>query len=456
MNRLLERISLPFQTAALGAALALTPNLSQSQAAGSPYTHPSNLGPAQQQTWNVRNFGYLVAGVPKPELMAKETRNHANNFSFIYDAGNPSSSSKAIQEMSSDFKGVIFVDSIFFTDKGTFHSDSTIASNIATFKQAMGSQAAHISYLGFDEPIWRVQKTGGYGPSATTMNKVVPQLERWASMLRQQFPGVGLMYVEAHPMVRSNLILPVNFDSYGFDCYLTYDQCSRDNTGTSYSVRDLFMIMKNKVNTLNNNFGGHRRLSLILPTHMMTSPDRAVLPNQGLSGNAELVTDTRLFPASSSPDAPAKALIHRYITELASDPMVTLVGGFIWNTGVEAQATWYGARGLPGVRSYLETYGRNVTGKSGTIPLSNPLVELNSVGNHNGTAVWSWSASQASSCRSVTEQSGPYPPNGILLGSVLAAGQTYTIECTGLNGVTVRKTIPETLQPAPLPLPLLP
>lgn len=171
----------------------------------------------------------------------------------------------------------------------------------------------------------------------------------------------------------------------------------------------------------------------------------------GWTGNAQFAADLRLSAPAQNPDAAALALLQRNLA-LASDPMVAMVGTFVWNTFHECDFTIYGARGLPQVRAYLEHEGRLLLNRSavpGSLPpviefVASPLAPSASESIGTGS-IWTWATSHATRCRSITEEASgtlqDMPPNGVVY-RPLSAAQTpdYEIECTG-PGVTRRKSL---------------
>jgi hypothetical protein len=445
------------------------------------YTSPSNLGPAQFPSYGIQYFGYgflqTSDGVLDKNVLL-ETKSHSNAFFVSFDPTKPEALRDTYAQMAPDFKGIIEVSSIFIDGAGNFKTDAQIANGLDWLSYMLAwSMASNVAYFAFDEPMWKRQIwscTGlgdvctDNGPRLDIIGEMPRKIEGWAAQLRQRFPGKGIFYVESHKMIRDALTLPANMDLYAFDCYGEFDTCGfnkriNQNTGqlivTQYfSNRQLFNILKEKVEALNNRYGGYRKMAIVPPTFLAWAAASSGT-NSSLNYYPGMLLDAALSPIISplpydnkSPDVVALERAYRYIEEFKSEPIVALVGGFLWNTTSEGEGgnLFLGARGMPNTRWYSETVGRSITGKTtpeGVYASSLPIIEFTATPKlaSNNKSIWAWASKNASSCRSITQEAAGIfqgqPPTGVLLSdAVIGQRVTYTIECSNSFGAT-RKTL---------------
>lgn len=438
----------------LAAAVVCASSVAQPTAA---YTDPSNLGPARYQTVGIQWIGHLISHPNEPvgAEQVQEVRGHTNLIGLVHSPEQPRQNDGALDALGPDIGALLFVDKVFQGQDGRALDPLTVAANLVGLRLTVQRTRSSVRFLAFDESMWKRQRSycgsdlscSGNGPVAAVTQEMLPQIEWWIRQLRVLFPDTGVVYVLAHAMVRpGNVPLPVNADFYAFNCYSERQGCSHDQaTGLPYSLQVLFNSVKTGVTALNHAYGGFRRLALVPPSFMAF--DRSA-PRQetGWAGNAELVIDLQLTTPGQNPDTAALALLQRNLA-FAADPMVGMVGTFVWNTFHEGELTFYGARGLPQVRAYLEQQGRMLLHRGAVPNTSPPVIEFFATpqGLSDTGSIWTWATSHATSCRSVTEEASGalqnMPPNGVVYRPSRAAPiPAYTIECTGPNG-TRRKNL---------------
>ena len=426
----------------------------------SSFTSPAYLGPQRHQTVGIKYVGHVMSGLTDVVSAenVQEVVGHTNVVGLTHSAANPGKNMAAMRAISGgDVTALLVIDELFQAADGTPLRSGSVDVNFVKLKAVLGKQASKISYFAFDETMWRRQV--GYcagdvacrdnGPVAAVVDEMLPKIEAWAQRLRTEFPGTGVVYIYAGPMVRPTLrAIPANIDIVGFDCYQEPSACASDAaTGATYSIQTLFQILKTRVTGLNNDYGGFRRMVLIPPAFMAF--DRTVTHplGNGWAGNAQLMVDRTLLPATATPDSAALALLQSNLS-LASDPMVIMVGTFLWSSLSEGNAFFYGARGLPQVRAYLEYWGRALLNKPDVPSTLPPVIDIKASGgvpSNTTGSIFAWATTNATACRSVTDEAiGQHqnlPPNGVgYLPPIAAAVYDYVIECTGPYGTT-RKTL---------------
>ncbi|MBK6692802.1 MAG: hypothetical protein IPG50_11415 [Myxococcales bacterium] len=432
----------------------------------SPYSDVKKLGIAQSKTkGGAAHFGHLLAlpGVSANAEHVREIEGHANAVAFFFEASKPSRQASVIEALGPKVAGMVFVNDVFMNADGASRTPTAIAKNLAALKARLGPklEAGAIPYLAFDEPMWLRQMgvcasaghTGGAladckenGPRPEVVAEMRPKLEAWIDQLRGiSTQKLAIVVIEAHPMIRDALELPVNADVYGYDCYEDFEQCSRDrrNPKVAYSNRQLWNGLKARIEDFNKRFGGHRRMALTVPTTRVFSRAN-VRAETGMSGSAQLVLDRQLAAPTERPDAASAALAKRHLDEFASDPMTLVIGNFMWNAGQGGDAMWLGARALPETRALLEQTGRRILGRSGGAnatagaPIVDFVVQSGAIAKRTG-AIWTWSSTNATTCKSLSDASlPPLAPNGALYRGPDAAPTrlSYTIACTGPGGTT--------------------
>ena len=455
---------------ALGAAtflvaLAGLPAREARAQTSSPYSAVSKLGAAQSKAKDgVAHFGHLLA-LPGAQANAEhlgEIEGHANAVAFFFEASKPSRQASVIEALGPKVAGMVFINDVFMNAEGASRTPTAIAKNLAALKSRLGPklEAGAVPYLAFDEPMWRRQMglcaAGGHtgsavldcqdnGPRPEVVAEMRPKLEAWIDQLRGiSTKKLAVVVIEAHPMIRDALELPVNADVYGYDCYEDFDQCSRDrrNPKVAYSNRQLWNGLKARVEDFNRRFGGHRRMALTVPTTRVYSRSN-VRAETGMSGTAQLVLDRQLAAPSERPDAASAALAKRHLDEFANDPLTLVVGNFMWNAGQGGDAMWIGERGLPEKRALLEQTGRRVLGRSGGAsatgaPIVDFVVQSGAVAKRTGS-IWTWSSTHATTCKSLSDATlPPMAPNGALYRGpdAVPTRLSYTIACTGPGGTT--------------------
>lgn len=421
----------------LAVLLALVGNVANAACTAPAYTSVDCLGPAKAPVDGLRYYGYplMSADASKtltPELqLIPEIKNHTNMVGVVYDPSNPTGLLPLLTQLDASFSALLFINDLFTKADGTLYSATEITSRIQAMKAVILPYKNYIRF-GFDEPVWRAHVI--YcgtdttclwgGPLAAVYNVVTPNLEKWANRLRSAFPGVSVMDVEAGPMIRSNLRLPVNFDLYSFDCYGDFDNCY------GVSIPTMFNMLRSKVVNMNTKYGGYRRLAVIAEAELIYN---------------RTVSDPSV-PTFAKDDNAALALMQRYNQLYANDTMVNLVAPWIWQTMNEGPAVFFGGRGLPNTRAALEQLGRSITGKPATTWTSAPVIQFSaSSGVRVGEKVlWAWSTTGATSCRSITEPTiyPSIPANGVIVAGpeLVARVLDYTIECTGPYGTSQKTT----------------
>ncbi|MFO0673301.1 MAG: hypothetical protein U0235_27420 [Polyangiaceae bacterium] len=454
--------------ATVGFGALITVPLAAHAQTTSPYASVTKLGTAQARGKSgVAHFGHLLA-VPgeatHPEHV-REVDGHANAVAFFFDASAPSRHASLIASLDNKVSGMVFVNEVFMSPDGSLRPTATVDENLAALKAQLGVKldSGAIPYLAFDEPMWRRQSglcasRGGSpaaiadcrdnGPRPEVVAEMRPALEGWIDKLRGiTAHKLSVVVIEAHPMVRDALELPVNADVYGFDCYEAFDRCSwdRKTPDVTYSNRQLWSSIKARVQRFNKDFGGHRRMALTVPTTRGLSR-LAVRNDSGLTGSAALALDRRLAAPTQRPDEEVAALAKRHLDEFATDPMTVVIGTFLWNTVEDGDGVWLGARGLPATRALLEKTGRRLLGRTKVTTERAPIVEFRAqagaVPKRSGS-IWSWTSTYATSCRSLTEPTlPPMAPNGALYRVPDAEATTlrYAIECVGPGGKTTATT----------------
>jgi hypothetical protein len=410
----------------------------------SPHAHLSQLTQAQTPINGVKHFGYPVlasiSGLGTPDFaMLPEIRRHTNVVGAWYDPSNPTSLLPLIEQLGPDFKGVIFVQKIFIKASGEAYSPSEIATRLNAFKNVFLSRRTHILYFGFDETLLARQThycgqlpSCTFGPLHRLINsEAVPDLEKWMFDVRTALPGPGTLVIESGNMIQASLHLPVNADVYGINCYRPLDDCHGE------SLQTRFGRLKDKVNELNRFLSGHRRLSVI-PESMI------VIQRQGAAPTPDTATSP-LTVSTASDDAGVEALLESYRAFWEAEPMVTLVAPFMWSLmdGGDLSTMIIGARGLPRARAWLESLGHAITGKPRRPWQGPPVVQfllhpVIRVGEHS---VWTWAATGATRCRSVSEPTNyqNLTTSGVVILHERQARQgVYTMACDGPGGTTVR------------------
>lgn len=430
----------------------VSPNAALAFRASSPYASPSHLTQAQAPINGVKHFGYpllaSVSGLGTPDFsVVPEIKKHTNIVGVWYDPSNPTGLLPLIDQLSADFKGVIFVQKIFLKPNGESYTPSEIATRLNTFKNVILSRRTNILYLGFDEALLARQTYYCNGVSSCTFGPIhkqvtseaVPELEQWMFDVRNAVPGPGVFVVESGNMIQQSLDLPVNADVYAFNCYRPMNDCYGETMQARWDR------LKEKVSELNRNLSGHRRLAVVPESMLIIQRQPAVAPSNPLL--------PPMTVSSASDDAGVVALLESYKPFWKDDPMVTLVSPFLWSL-VDAgdQATMIiGARSLPRTRAWLENLGYAVTGKR-ILPWRGPPVvqfmrhPVVKVGEYS---IWAWSATGAMNCRSVTEPSS-FQNLGVS-GQVFHFEDTpregsYTIACDGPGGTTTKSIFNQTVR----------
>jgi len=405
----------------------------------SPYR--TELSTAHIAVDGLKYVGYPQLNVEPDGLeLIPEMRNHANAIAFFYDPSHPSRTHGILEQLSPSFKGVVFVDPIFFKADKTPHSDADVSRRLVAFKQAIEPYKSNIAYFAFDEPLYKRQSAYcdhalpcTNGPLHRSINDhAVPDLEKWMSQVRSTVAGPGIMWIEAGPMIQDSLDLPVNADLYGFDCYSAWNNCN------GLGIKDRFSILQHKVIELNAALSGHRRLAVVREGQLVH--DRKSAGRDMTAGTA-------------ASDADLVSLLKQYRSLYQNNPLVNLVGTWIWadlDPG-DGHRTVRGVRGLPQARAWLESEARAISGKPQAAWQLPPVVQFHAssgarAGEH---LVWTWSSTGATHCASVTEAAGfpSMPASGVVLAQeLLPHSFSYTISCTGPYGTTY-KTIPVTIAP---------
>jgi len=423
----------------------------------SPYSPPSCLGPANSSENGLNTFGFVLAeggtyNLPKVTQFQEVAKN-SNAAAWAYNPANPSDTAAVMEGVSNLTKAYLTINDIFTRTDGTIYSDSEITSRLQTLSTVIAGKTIYV-YLGWDEPVWRAQTLACgssnsclyNGPNPSIMSTVTANLEKWADMVRQQFPGIGIFLVEAHPIVRSAWTIPKNFDLYSFDCYGPYDACSpqwnssTNSFGTPIPVSQIFATLKSKVSALNNAYGGYRRLAVVPEATIYYN--RLNLKPPYIPG-WDLVQNI-LNPGNAGTDSSLLELMNKYITLAKSDSMVTTILGFLWGNINEGPTTFFGIRGYPNTRTTMEIEARAVSLKPAPWPYGlPPVIEFQTTQNmktNDGGSIWSWTAYDTASCKSITEpqnwqdlpaSGGIYRPPETSPTSV-----SYTISCTNSWGTS--------------------
>jgi hypothetical protein len=403
------------------------------------------LGPAANPVNNLQYYGYPFMRL-EPELIP-EIASHTNAFSLFYRPDHPEDDEKLRQMVSAarpDFKLMIFVNEVF--QSPTTHepyAENQARANVAKLKAAIAGNLKNVAYLAFDEPALRIttgrclaissntapciEKALYQAPDPKILRDTIEFLERSAVLLRESFPGIGLADIESGPFIKAVNPFPENFDLYGFDCYTPMDNCF----GTA--IPTLYQNMRNFVTEMNMRLGGFRRLAMI--------PEATLSIN--LAGAAPVAVST------GKNEDEAIAVFNSYFNLIKNDPMVILIGVWIWQSFPESNNMFQGARGLPKLRARVEEKGREITGKSTVVWNKPPVIEfVVSDINVGEKPVWFWSTTGATSCYSVTDRNAyqNLPPNGFMQTNIenVARVIEYTLGCRGLYGdsqKTIRFTV---------------
>lgn len=448
------------------ALAALTLGAFTAQAACvAPYGDPAQcLGVARSPVTGVRNIGYTVlpSGTDAPNPIGDfvtEIGYYANNVTVAYDPSNPAALAPVLSKLNSGLKLSLVLNSIFLKPDYSDQPEQFIEDQLRMLASQLSGKTAYIAFLAFDEVQWHKHNAAckderlGFeaclqrGGTQPLVSETAAKLERWSARIRDYFPGVSMAYNESGPFVRPNLVLPKNYDLYSFDCYGNFDSCM----GVNASVPSLMATLKQKVQTLNLVWGGHRTLGIIPETQIAYSR-MALRPGSG--GVTDYVQNA-LYPvnaaigAGAANDSSLRTLVQRYTAMAAADPMITTIIGFLWGNLHDPASVSQGLRSFPLTRDYLDAYARNITGKPLRTITTPPSIDFGVTPDmtiNNGGAIWAWSAYNATSCRAVTENVPGLPPNGALWvpepQPPLTDGRSfdYTLECTGPYGTT-QKTI---------------
>lgn len=410
------------------------------------------LGPASSPSNNLQYFGYpLFKNDPE---MIPEIENHANALSMFFIPNSDTTGfSSVIRKLNSNLKAIIFINDIFYDyTTGVEFSPAVVNANIQKLKTIIDPAIQNIIYFAFDEPVWRqtsykcarsnssqaqiwacAEPFLRNAPEVEIINSSRQSLEAAANKMRSYFPSVGLAVIEGGPMIKSVNPFPRNFDLYGFDCYAPINDCF----GTP--IATIFRNMREHVVEMNRTYGGFRRLALI--------------PEAMINYNADGINPLTPISTGKTEDE-AIQTFNAYLPIYQNDPMVVLIGVWLWETFNENATLSMGSRGLPKLRAHLEEYGRSITRKPVVSWTKPPLIEF-SVSNDSRVgkrSTWAWTTTGATSCYSITEPNDlqNLPPNGLIQTGVETVPRQveYTIGCRGPYG-TSQKTLRYTVSPSP-------
>ncbi len=169
-----------------------------------------------------------------------EIRGFSNAFAFIPKT--PSEIGDYLNVNQYGLLNVITIDKLLFDrERGLYHTD--VRNIIQAIRDASG-QGEEMLFM-MDEPLWTVRNAcmagkktacdeveNGYTETLATLRTVGQQL-------RQEFPGSGVMHIEAWAELvlqkkqrpDANVIMLDDAEYLGFDCYGKFDRCGSDEYG---------------------------------------------------------------------------------------------------------------------------------------------------------------------------------------------------------------------------------
>lgn len=169
---------------------------------------------------------------------------------------------KLIKAKSKGFKVLLEIPLIFFsfdTNKNKFNLNtlrSDYKSRWLKFKNIISPYLTSIAgFYPFDEPFWNAQANG---ISSASMLKM---LEEIGNVIKSDLPQIPIIFIEAYPMITSNLKIPKNWDWIGMDCYGSFDKCGLP--GNEKSIPEYYNLLKTKIHP-------HQRLILVPDAFVFT------------------------------------------------------------------------------------------------------------------------------------------------------------------------------------------
>ncbi len=264
-----------------------------------------------------------------------EIRGFSNAFVFIPRA--PGEITDYLNANQYGLLNIISIDKLLFDrERGMYHADTRA---IISAIQNASRQGEEMLFM-MDEPLWAVRNAcmagrklacdeieNGYTDTLATLRAVGQQL-------RQEFPGSGVMHIEAWAELvlqkkkhsDANVIMLDDAEYLGFDCYGKFDRCGSDEYGY-YSQVEFGIEVWNTLHALEADNPIGRKMFLV--------PGAFV--------------NERFFKSTDE----IKDQLLAFAQILAQYDKVTGFGIFLWGDMLDDNQVVQGARGLQDVVDYI-------------------------------------------------------------------------------------------------------
>ena len=259
----------------------------------------------------------------------------SNAFVFI-----PKNSSEITDYLNANQYGllnVISIDKLLFDrERGMYHTDTRA---IMSAIHSASRQGEEMLFM-MDEPMWTVRNACMVGKKVACddiengYTETLATLRTIGQQLRQEFPGSGVMHIEAwaelvlqkkkHP--DANVIMLDDAEYLGFDCYGKFDRCGSDEYGY-YSQVEFGIEVWNTLYALEADNPIGRKMFLI----------PGAFANERFFKSTDEIKDQLLAFAQ---------ILEQY-------DQVTGFGIFLWGDMQENNQVIQGARGLQDVVDYI-------------------------------------------------------------------------------------------------------
>ncbi len=294
-----------------------------------------------------------------------EIRGFSNAFAFI-----PKTPGEIIDYLNINQYGLLTVISIdkllFDRERGLYHADTRAIMQAIHDASRQGDEMLFM----LDEPLWTVRNACMAGKKAACddiengYTETLATLRTVGQQLRQEFPGSGVMHIEAwtelvlqkkkHP--DANVIMLDDVEYLGFDCYGKFDRCGSDEYGY-YSQLEFGIEVWNTLHALEADNPIGRKIFLIPGAFL----------NERFFQNTDEI----------------KEQLFRHAQLLDQYDKVAGFGIFLWGDMMENDQVFQGARGLQAVVDYIieiagyfkigyrEVVDNNVTTLNGNLSIGN-------------------------------------------------------------------------------------
>jgi hypothetical protein len=218
-------------------------------------------------------------------------------------------------------KAIIYPYNTFFDTNFRLRSDYQIRWNAlaAQIKPYVDNKTV-IAINPLDEPMWNASQNG---ISSSDMKSAMESIN---TSIKQTFPGMTTVMIEAYSMVNPSMITPTGYDWIGFDCYGSWDYCN------GHSISEYASIIKSKLSS-------NQRLIL--------------LPDAIYHGLAPSVSDQNLIASRAE----------QYYQLAVSQGAVAFMPFYY----ISFDANHTVAKDMPIVKSKYEELGRRILGLAPTI-----------------------------------------------------------------------------------------